>query len=66
MCAVKFGVIGESHNDVLDFDVEERSYDPRANVKGLNQVTYDGNKNFHNMIMVCALNSRARILNQDG
>lgn len=63
MCAVKFGIVGESFNNILDFDVEEKSYDPRAEVKAMSQSIYDGNKNFYNMIMVCALNNRARILN---
>jgi len=36
MCAVRFGVFGESSNNIIDFDVEEKSYNPNADVKQLN------------------------------
>lgn len=32
MCAVKFGVVGQSALDLLIFDVEEKSYSPEGNI----------------------------------
>ena len=64
MCAVKFGVIGNSHNNVLEYDIEEKSYNPNANIKGATQQHYETNKNFEKMALVCGLNNRARIVKE--
>jgi len=46
MCAVRFGVVGEGSNNILDFDVEEKSYSPLAIIKNLTSSIYKSNQNF--------------------
>jgi magnesium-transporting ATPase (P-type) len=62
MCAVKFAVIGESHNNMIEYDVEEKAYSPDGEIKFLDQKKYNDNANFKNMALVCALNNRSRIV----
>jgi Ca2+-transporting ATPase len=61
MCAVRFGVVGESCNNIIDFEVEEKAYNPIGEIKLMTQANFDQNKNFGYLQMVCALNNRARI-----
>jgi len=35
MCAVKFGILGESHNNIIEYDVEENAYSPVSDIKFL-------------------------------
>jgi len=66
MCATKFGVIGTAHNDLLQFDIEEKEYSPMGDVKQFTKQMYTDNKNFEKMAVVCAMNNRARIIKKEG
>jgi len=62
MCAVKFGSIGVSMQDILMFDIEEKSYSPEASIKYLTPQNVKDNINYKHIAAVCALNNRSRIL----
>jgi Ca2+-transporting ATPase len=62
MCAVKFGIVGASHNDFITHEVEEKSYSPDAKIlSGFSTGTFDGSKSFKHMAFVCGVNNRASI-----
>lgn len=63
MCAVKFGVVNSSSSDILEFDVEEKSYSPEGKImSGFSAARWSQNPNFRHMAAVCTLNNRSRIL----
>lgn len=66
MCAVKFGVIGTDSNNVMEFEIEEQEYSPLVNIKQLSKENYAVNKNLEKIALVCAMNNRARIVNDEG
>lgn len=66
MCAVKFGIIGKYWQDVAEFDVEESEYSPLSNIKNMSRDNYKSNKNLEKMALVCSMNNRARIVNEEG
>lgn len=66
MCAVKFGVVGSSAQDIQQFDVEEKSYSPLGKIVNLTTSHWEKFANLKHIAAVCALNNRSRILLQDG
>lgn len=66
MCAVKFGVVGSSVQDIHKFDVEEKSYSPLGKITNLTTAHWEKFANLKHIAAVCALNNRSRILLQDG
>lgn len=65
MSAVKFGIIGESVDDLVSFDVEENSYSPIGKVSRFTFNTWVQFKNMKAFQVVCSVNNRARILIKD-
>ena len=61
MCAVKFGVVGSSTSQVEEFDIEESSYSPEANIVNLSKEKWTKNENFKYMVALSALNNRSMI-----
>lgn len=61
MTAVKFGIIGESHQDLLVYEVNPIS-SPEDEIKYLTKENYAQNKNFKHFAAVCALNNRSKIV----
>jgi magnesium-transporting ATPase (P-type) len=66
MCTVKFGVIGDSARNMMEFDVEESEYSPESNIKNLSKQNFEQNKNLEKMALVCAMNNRSRIAYESG
>jgi len=67
MCAVKFGVVNSSSTDILELDVEEKSYSPEGKVmSGFNAAKWSQNPNYRHIAAVCTLNNRSRILFENG
>lgn len=61
MCAVKFGVVGSTASQVEEFDIEESSYSPEANISNLTKEKWTKNENFKYMVALSALNNRSMI-----
>jgi hypothetical protein len=43
MSAIKFGVVGDSISNLLEFDVEEKSYSPEGSVLNLSADAFKKN-----------------------
>jgi len=61
MCAVHFATYGNSIDKPDAYDIEESSYSPESNVKGLNAQGYLANPNFKHIAYNLALNCFAQI-----
>jgi len=60
MCAVRFGIIGANCDDIMEFDVEEKSYSPEGKVlSGFNDDKFASSASFKHFAMVCSNNNRA-------
>jgi hypothetical protein len=57
MCAVKMVYIGRDLTELKSFDIEEKSYDPRGVVKGLDIATYERTPVLREMAVVCTFNN---------
>jgi len=66
MCAIKFGAVNSSVEDIKTYMIEEASYSPEASIKDFDQSTYKSNSVFAHLASVCAVNNRARIIKADG
>lgn len=66
MCAIKFGAIGYSYDDITEYKITENSYSPEADIQGFSQETYNSSAVFAHIANVCAINNRARIVMKDG
>lgn len=63
MCAVKFGIVNAGITDILEFDVEEKSYSPEGKImSGFSASRWKTNPNYKHMAAVCTINNRSRIL----
>jgi Ca2+-transporting ATPase len=40
MCAVEFGIVGANVDDIVSFNVEENSYDPRSTIEKMDKNTW--------------------------
>jgi Ca2+-transporting ATPase len=40
MCAVEFGIIGASAEEIVSFNVQEKSYDPKAAIENMSNNTW--------------------------
>lgn len=60
MCAVKFGVVGPD-GQIKEFDVEDNSYSPKGDVKGLSHSEFAGSQTLQSLALVCAINNRATV-----
>lgn len=60
MCAVKLGYIGETINDIKLHDIEEKSYDPRGQIKDIKF-----NETLRDLAVVCSINNKAGIKYED-
>ena len=65
MCAVEFGIIGTSADDIVTFQIEEKSYDPKASIENMSNNTWHQYLNLGHLQAVCSINNRSRILLQD-
>jgi magnesium-transporting ATPase (P-type) len=63
MCAVKFGIIGSNSDDIMEFDIEEKSYSPEGKVlSGFNDAKFASTASFKHFAMVCSTNNRSSIV----
>jgi hypothetical protein len=65
MCAIKLGYIGDDINDLKIHDIEEKSYDPIAEIKGLTNDLYSRYPVLKEMAIVSALNNKAGLRYED-
>lgn len=61
MCAVKFGLVGNSADSFDEYNVEEKSYSPDGKIEGLNDEKFASSANFKHLAMVCSANNRSSI-----
>lgn len=66
MCAVELAYIGTSVNDIKSFEIEEKSYDPNGQVKGLTAAHLKDGSPIREMAIVSSLNSTAKIVKEGG
>jgi magnesium-transporting ATPase (P-type) len=59
MCAIKLGYIGNDVNDLRIHEIEEKSYDPIAEIKGINADFYSKTTLLRDMAVISALNNKA-------
>lgn len=60
MCAVRFGIVGADCDEIMEFDVEEKSYSPEGKVlSGFNDAKFASSASFKHFAMVCSNNNRA-------
>lgn len=64
MCAIQFAHIGKDVNDIKSFEIVEKSYDPQAEIKGMNAQGF--NAAVKDIAIVCALNNKAGITYENG
>lgn len=63
MCAVRFGIIGASANEVNEYSVEEKSYSPEGKIlDGFSDEKFASSKSFKHFAMVCSTNNRASLI----
>lgn len=62
MCSVKFGIVGANSDDILEYDVEEKSYSPEGKIHNLNDALYASSASYKHFAMVCSANNRASIV----
>jgi len=62
MCAVRFGLIGGSHDDVVEYNVEENSYSPEGKIAEFSEQKFAESTSFKHLAMVCSINNRANIV----
>lgn len=65
MCAVKFAHVGSSINDLKTYEIEEKSYDPEGQIKGLTQDNFDRVSLIREIAAVCTLNNKSDIVFED-
>lgn len=66
MCAVQFGIVGDNSDDILVFNVEEKSYSPEGKIlDGFNDAKFASSKSFKHFAMICSNNNRANIIYQE-
>lgn len=66
MCAVKFAHIGSSLSDLKTYDIEEKSYSPEGQIKGLNSDIVERVSAIREMALVSTLNNKSDIVFEDG
>lgn len=59
MCAVKMVYIGKDLTDLKTLDIEEKSYDPRGVVKGLDIALYEKTSVLREIAVVCTFNNQS-------
>jgi hypothetical protein len=59
MCAVKLVYIGRDLTDLKTLEMEEKSYDPRGAVKGLEVPFFESTPPLREMAVVCTFNNKA-------
>ena len=57
MCAVKMVYIGKDLTNLKTLEIEEKSYDPRGAVKGLDKALYEKTPVLREMAVVCTFNN---------
>lgn len=62
MCAVKLMHLGQDVNDFKEYEIEENSYSPDAEIKGLTKDIYAKVSTLKDIATVCALNNEARLI----
>ncbi len=63
MCAVKLAYIGpQGINDIKEHDIVEKSYDPEAEIVGLNNELYEKTEVLKEMAIVCSINNKADLV----
>lgn len=66
MCAVKFAYIGSEITDLKVFNIQEKSYDPQAQIEGFSAKNFSDVQAIQDIVVVCSLNSKALIVHQNG
>jgi Ca2+-transporting ATPase len=66
MCAIQFAHIGTGLNDLKVYDIVEKSYNPQADIKGLNSQIFSSSPVLRDIAVVCSLNNKAGITFEDG
>lgn len=65
MCSVRFGIIGANSDDIVEYNVEEKSYSPEGKIIGFTDAKYASSPSFKHFAMVCSANNRASIVYQE-
>lgn len=65
MCAVKMVYIGRDLTDLKTLEIEEKSYDPRTEIKGLDKALYSKTPVLREIAVVCALNNKSGLTFSD-
>jgi len=67
MCAVKFGIVGNSHDEFLEWNIEEKSYSPEGKIlDGFHEETFIRYPSIRHMAFVCGVNNRSAIYYDEG
>ena len=66
MCAIKLAYIGNDITDLKIHEIEEKSYDPNAEIQGLSVDNFNKIPQLKEMAIVSALNNKAGIRYEDG
>lgn len=63
MCAVKFGIVGSNSDDIEEFEVEEKSYNPDGKIlSGFNDAKFKSSASFKHFALVCGTNNGSSIV----
>jgi len=63
MCAVKFGIVGSNSDDIEEYDVEEKSYNPDGKIlSGFNDAKFKSSASFKHFALVCGTNNASSIV----
>ena len=66
MCAVKFAVVGNDHDEFLEYNIEEKSYSPEGKIlDGFDSERFAASQSFKHMAMVCGINNRSSLHYED-
>ena len=67
MCAVRFGIIGSSSDEILEYNVEEKSYSPEGKIlDNFSDNKFASSASFKHFAMICATNNRSTIVYNEG
>ena len=66
MCAIKLAYIGNDITDLKIHEIEEKSYDPNAEIQGLSVDNFNKIPQLKEMAIVSALNNKAGIRYEEG
>ena len=63
MCAVKFGIVGSNSDDIEEFGVEEKSYNPDGKIlDGFNDAKFKSNAAYKHFALVCGVNNASTLV----